>query len=207
MYAGQPDGEHRRKAARTVTRLPSLGPDQLSPAQAELYSQIVSGRRAIGPQHFALVAEDGALNGPFNALLFSPLLGSAVQELGEAIRFSTDLTARTREIAILIVAAHWQSSFERGAHETVGRAAGLTEEELTALRAGRIPKLSDAFEWAAAQFVFASANGDVTDREWEQWSPVLGNSVAVELSALVGYYSMLALQLRIFRVEPRDTWS
>jgi 4-carboxymuconolactone decarboxylase len=184
-----------------VTRLPTLRPSQLTPAQAELYVQITQGPRASGPQHFALATEDGSLNGPFNAFLFSPPLGSAVQALGEAVRFSTNLSARTREIAILVVAAYWRSDFERAAHESVGRAVGLTEPELAELRAGGLPKLSDKTESAAGQFVHALLTGDIADEEWARLMPVLGNTALVELSTLVGYYSMLALQLRVFRVD------
>jgi 4-carboxymuconolactone decarboxylase len=184
-----------------VSRLPALPPAVLTDEQRALYSEIAEGPRASGPQHFALTADDGSLQGPFNAFLFSPRLGHAIQELGAAVRFSTELTARTREIAILIVAARWHSAFERQAHEGVGRAIGLTETELTELRAGRIPELADTHENAAAHLVYAMARGDVSDAQWQRWASVVGNATAFELSTLVGYYATLALQLRVFRVD------
>jgi 4-carboxymuconolactone decarboxylase len=184
-----------------VSRLPALPPGVLTDEQRVLYAEIAEGPRADGPQHFALTGADGALQGPFNAFLFSPTLGHAIQELGAAVRFSTELTARTREIAILIVAARWRSAFERQAHEGVGRAIGVTENELAEIWAGRVPELADAHEAAAAHLVFAMARGDVTDEEWERWATVVGDSTAFELSTLVGYYATLALQLRVFRVD------
>jgi len=187
-----------------VSRLPALPPGVLTDAQRELYTEIAEGPRAAGPQHFALTAADGSLQGPFNAFLFSPTLGHAIQELGAAVRFSTELTPRTRELAILIVAAHWRSAFERQAHEGVGRAIGVTESELDEIWAGRIPQLADQHENAAAHLVFAMARGDVSDAEWQRWASVVGDSTAFELSTLVGYYATLALQLRVFRVDPRQ---
>ena len=188
-----------------MRRLPALPPEVLTDEQRALYSEIAEGPRAAGPQHFALKAADGSLEGPFNAFLFSPTLGHAIQELGAAVRFSTELTARTREIAILIVAARWSSAFERQAHEGVGRAIGVTEHELAEIWAGRVPDLADAHEAAAAHLVFAMARGDVTDEEWSLWGTVVGDSTAFELSTLVGYYATLALQLRVFRVDsPND---
>jgi 4-carboxymuconolactone decarboxylase len=184
-----------------VRRLPALPPEVLTDEQRALYAEIAEGPRAAGPQHFALTAADGSLEGPFNAFLFSPMLGHAIQELGAAVRFSTELTGRTREIAILIVAARWGSAFERQAHEGVGRAIGLTENELTEIWAGRVPALADVHEAAAANLVYAMARGDVTDDEWERWGSVVGDSTAFELSTLVGYYATLALQLRVFRVD------
>jgi 4-carboxymuconolactone decarboxylase len=184
-----------------VRRLPALSPTVLTDEQRALYSEIAEGPRAAGPQHFALTAADGSLEGPFNAFLYSPALGHAVQKLGAAVRFETELTARTREIAILIVAARWGSAFERKAHEGVGRAVGLTDSELDEISAGRIPELADEHERAAANLAFAMAHGDVSDDEWVRWGSVVGESTAFELSTLVGYYATLALQLRVFRVD------
>jgi 4-carboxymuconolactone decarboxylase len=184
-----------------VSRLPPLVPAALTASQRELYSAIAEGPRAQGPQHFALTGVDGSLNGPFNAFLYSPVLGNAIQSLGAAVRYSTTLTDRTREIAILIVAAHWKSAFEQHAHESVGLAVGLTEKEIADVAAGRIPHLDDVHERACAEFVFVVARGDVSDDEWQRIKPLVGAEVAFELSALVGYYAMLALQLRVFRVD------
>jgi 4-carboxymuconolactone decarboxylase len=184
-----------------VSRLPGLRPSSLNGEQEALYSSITEGPRARGPQHFALTAPDGSLNGPFNAFLYSPVLGNAIQELGAAVRYSTTLTDRTREMAILIVAARWDSGFERHAHESVGRAVGLTEDEIAELSAGRLPVLEDDHERACAELTFALAHGDVGDAEWTRLHPILGDPTAFELSTLVGYYAMLGLQLRAFRVE------
>jgi 4-carboxymuconolactone decarboxylase len=182
-------------------RLPVLTPDQLDPAARELYDSITAGPRASGPQLFALTGPDGGLVGPFNAMLYAPRLGAALQELGAAIRYRTGLSARVREIAILVVAAHWGSAFERYAHEAVGRAAGLTESELTALRTHADPGLSDPVERAAYDVVRALATRqDLDDAEFAGAVATLGHPGIVELSTLVGYYATLALQLRAFRV-------
>jgi len=184
-----------------MTRLPGLTPDALTDDQRALYADIAEGPRAQGPQHFALRNEDGSLRGPFNAFLFSPVLGNAIQSLGAAVRFSTELTARTRELAILIVAARWRSGFEREAHEGIARAAGLSQGDLDEIWAGRLPELADAHERAAGELVYAMARGDVSDAEWDRLAVVVGPSTAFELSTLVGYYATLALQLRVFRVD------
>jgi len=105
-----------------VNRLPGLTPDRLDPEQRELYDAIARGPRSRGPQHFPLVDADGALLGPFNAMLLAPGLGAALQEVGAAIRFHGTLDARARELAILVVASRWDSAFERSSHEAVGLA-------------------------------------------------------------------------------------
>ena len=187
-----------------MSRLTALRPDDLTHEQRAIYDDITTGPRAQGTQHFALTHPDGSLAGPFNALLHSPALGGAVQALGAAVRYATDLTARERELAILVVAAHWRSAFERHAHEAVGRAAGLTDEELAVVRNGGIPSLADAREAAIVRLAHAMTRGDVDDTQWAAASAVLTPATAVEVSTLVGYYALLALQLRVFRVDPRE---
>ena len=184
-----------------MSRIPGRAPEQLHGEAAALYAAITGGPRAQGPQHFALTDESGALNGPFNAFLLSPALGTALQELGAAVRYATALTPRVRELAILVVAGHWGSAFEQHAHEAVGRAAGLGDDELDALRAGRMPPLADPVERASVELCLALVAGDVDDASWSAAHELLGDRTIFELSTLVGYYATLALQLRVFRVD------
>ena len=183
-----------------MSRLEPIPPTELDEAQRALYTSITEGPRAQGPQHFALTRPDGALLGPFNALLLSPGLGQALQEVGAAVRYRTELSARTREIAILTVAAHWDSAFERAAHESIGAAVGLTEQELASIRAGEVPELADTEERACAHLVRAMVEGDVDDDSWASWADTVSAQTVFELTTLVGYYATLALQLRVFRV-------
>jgi len=181
-------------------RVHPFTPDALMGAQRDLYDAIAGGPRAQGPQHFALTRDDGSLRGPFNALLLAPDLGAALQDVGAAIRYRGALSDRAREIAILLVAAHWDSAFEREAHEAVGAAAGLTDAELFALRAGETSAFSED-EGLVARVTAALLDGDLDDDLWQAASVALGAEVVFELTVLVGYYATLALQLRVFRVE------
>ena len=183
-----------------MTRLEKMMPKSLTPEQLALYELITSGPRSLGPQFFALTSEDGSLNGPFNAFLLVPKLGRALQGLGASVRFETTLTARVREIAILMVAAHWDCAFERYAHENIGRSAGLTDIEIETIRGGSTPLLEDPREQASAELTQLLMDGDISDEKWASLAEPLGNAMLFELSTLVGYYTTLALQLRIFRV-------
>lgn len=181
-------------------RIPLLPPGSLSEDQRALYNAIVGGPRAQGPQHFALTNDDGSLRGPFNALLLAPPLGAALQSVGTAIRYGGTLTAREREIAILIVATAWNSAFERESHEAVGTAAGLTADELIALRSGETSTFADE-ERIVAQVVSQLVRHDLDDETWQEASAALGAATIFELTTLVGYYATLALQLRVFGVD------
>lgn len=188
--------------ARPV-RLPKLEIDALDPLRRALYDTIVGGPRARGPRLFTLTDDAGRLEGPFNAMLLSPALGGPLQALGSAVRYGSALTDRAREIAILVVAARWDSAFERHAHEAVGRSVGITEDELAALRDGRYEVLADADERLVATTADALADrSDLTDSEFAAARDGLGLELLFELTTLVGYYATLALQLRVFRVGP-----
>jgi 4-carboxymuconolactone decarboxylase len=198
-----------RKDAENMTRprQPRLHPAHLDEAQSRLYRAITEGPRSKGPQLFELTDEHGSLNGPFGGFLLSPAVGDALQALGAAVRYRTSLSDRTREMAILAVAARQESAFERYAHEAEGRACGLTAEELETLRAGGVPDLADHEERAALQLTMALLDGDVDESTWSTCVPPLPAGTVFELTTLVGYYSTLALQMRAFRVDhaPNET--
>jgi 4-carboxymuconolactone decarboxylase len=185
-------------------RLAALSSDTMTPEQVGLYREILSGPRGQGPRAVLLATGAGGLAGPFNAMLYAPEVGRALQELGAAIRFRTQLTPRVREMAILVVAQVWNSDYERFSHEPIGREAGLTEPEIEALRAGEDPGFADEPERIAYQVVRALVGpADLDDEQYAAAVAALGEQALVELSALVGYYATLALQLRIFRVPGR----
>jgi 4-carboxymuconolactone decarboxylase len=184
-------------------RLAALSSDTMTPEQVGLYREILNGPRGQGPRAVLLANGAGGLAGPFNTMLYAPAVGHALQELGAAIRFRTQLTPRVREMAILIVAQDWDSEYERTAHEPIGREAGLTDPEIEALRAGTDPGFTDQQERVAYQVVRSLVGpADLDDQEYEVAVATLGERALVELSTLVGYYATLALQLRIFRVGP-----
>ena len=187
-------------------RLPKFEPPALDAEQRSLYDAIAGGRRAQGPQLFRLADADGRLEGPFNAFLLQPRLGSALQALGASVRYDTGLDDRCREIAILVVAAHWRSDFEWHAHEAVGRAAGLGDAELAALREGRHAELAGRESVVARTAAALVTRGDLDDAEYGEAVGHFGPAGLFELLTLVGYYATLALQLRVFRVPaPEDT--
>jgi 4-carboxymuconolactone decarboxylase len=186
-------------------RIGKLEPSALDAEQRSLYDAIAGGRRAQGPQLFRLADAEGRLEGPFNAFLLQPRLGSALQALGASVRYDTGLDDRCREIAILVVAAHWRCDFEWYAHEAVGRAAGLGDAELAALREGRHAELAGSDSVVARTAAALVARGDLDDAEYAEAVGHLGPSGLFELLTLVGYYATLALQLRVFRVPAPDS--
>jgi len=186
-----------QKYHRSMSRLTMLMPDRMNQKQRELYDQLTKNE---GPD-VKMTNPDGSLVGPFNLMVHEPRLGGALQRLGGIILFRGSLSERAREIAILCVAAHQQSEFERSAHEAIGRTAGLTDAEMVAIAAKAPLELADAKEACVLSASRALLeNGDLDDASYARAVELLGEAGVIELSTVIGYYSLVALQLRLFRV-------
>lgn len=184
-----------------MSRIAQMHPDSLSDAQRAIYDGITAGKRATGPQLFNLTDDQKKLNGPFNALLLSPPVGAALSGVGEAIRFGTDIQARVREIAILIVAQEYKCEFEWYAHAAIGRDVGLDEEMLRALRTGETPIFEDTNEQAQYDFcIQLIRTRKIEDVLYERVKAIIGESGMLELVALVGYYTTLALIMNVYEI-------
>ena len=186
-------------------RIPRFDPAEMTDEQREIYDRFTAGRRARPNSPFSLVHPDGGLTGPANAWLLSPPVGRALERLGGTVRFELELGARAREIAILTVAYFRDSPFEVYAHVPAGRSAGLTEDELAALAAGKDPELVAADEIAVRATTTALLErGTLDATEYAAARDVLGERGLFELVTLVGYYQLLATQLAVFDVRPPE---
>lgn len=192
------------RSDRMHGRLPRPRPDELSPEQQAVHRSVLGGPRT-GDPAFALADADGRLTGPFNVMLAAPGPGLALSELGAALRFRTSLSDRVREIAILTLSVLERSSFEWYAHEAVARRIGITEDELSAIAAGAVPSTFDDIErtvqHGVAELVTA---GDLDETTYRDLESHLGTEGVVELIMLVGYYSLLALSMRVLRTPLPD---
>jgi alkylhydroperoxidase family enzyme len=181
-------------------RLPWYLPDELDTDGRALYDRIAGGPRAKGPQAFPLTDDAGRLNGPFNAMLASPNVGAALQEVGAAIRYRSALSDREREIAILEVSALRTSEFEWYAHVRVGRAIGLTAEEIDALQHGTdagtfVPREALVRRVCRALIVERTLDDALLDEA----EAALGTRALMDCVTLVGYYDLLALTMATWR--------
>ncbi len=182
-------------------RLKRLIPEQMSEGQKLAYDAIAGGKRSHVARKSPLIGPDGALEGPFNAMLLAPKVGMALQGLGSAIRYESGLTSRVRELSILMVAARWNCVFEQQAHEPLALDLGVTELELEAIRSGGIPEAQSESERLSFDAIARLlSSGDLNDEIYQKCKEELGEEQIFELTTLVGYYSTLALQLRVFRV-------
>ena len=172
----------------SVKRFRKLVPEQLSPEQRAVFEAIAAPRGGVVPA-------------PFHILLESPELASLTQALGAFCRYRTRLGPKLSELLVLITAAHWGAEYEFAVHAPEARKAGVPETVITALRANEPPRFDDTesqllYEFAASFF----ETRDVPDALFDKAVAQFGRRRVAELAGVLGYYSGLAILLRIFRV-------
>ena len=184
-----------------MSRLPIIQPQAFTPAQQRIFDSITGGKRSAVSVTGSPLTSDGGLRGPFNALLYSPAIGDAVQRVGEAVRFEGTLSPQLRELAILTVAAEWQAHYEWWAHERIARDVGVGEALIAGVKAGALPASADPQE----QMIHAFArevieHHHVSDDRYAAAVATFGETAVVELVLLLGYYTLIAMTLNVFAV-------
>jgi 4-carboxymuconolactone decarboxylase len=180
-----------------MSRLPDVHRDQLTPAGKAVWDSIVATRG----EH--VVSAEGVLVGPFNAMVHAPDAGGPLGSLGAALRFGTSLGRRLTEVAILTVASRWQAEFEWSAHARIAREASVSDGVIDAVGAGKEPPFTEDDErivHAAARELLTS--GRLSTASYGAARELLGDTGAVELVALCGYYTTISFLLNAFDVPP-----
>ncbi|NUL45326.1 carboxymuconolactone decarboxylase family protein [Cellulosimicrobium funkei] len=180
-----------------TTRFVSPMPAEMNSEQRAMYESITGGERASAAALTPIIDHDGRLIGPFGPMVLAPGVGDAVQRLGEALRFRGTLDPRTREFAILVVAAEQRSGFEWMAHVQAALQHGLSPDDVQALLAGDPPR-DPQLRRVGHLLLNLSHTGALEDETFVDATEHLGHAAVAELVWLHGYYRMLATALRVF---------
>lgn len=107
------------------------------------------------------------------------------------------------ELLILRVAHLRGCTYEFEHHRTLGKRAGVSDEQVRA-----VTKDLAEGSWSPRERLLLEtadalvANNDLTDAEWERLDDALPPKTAIEVLMLVGHYNMLATTLMALRVQP-----
>lgn len=171
-----------------MPRITLPAPETMSAEQRAVYDKVVAGPR-------------GRVQGPLRAAIHSPELADRWQALGALLRYRTTLTPRQSEIAILVTARACRSPFEWYAHRIEAEKAGVEAPVIEALLAQRTPDTLAGDD--AIVFHFASelnAHRSVSAATYARALARFGERSIVELTALVGYYTMVAMTLNAHEI-------
>jgi len=166
-----------------VARIPLVTPETLTPEQRPVYDAVVAGPR-------------GKVEGPLRAALHNPELADRWQKLGEILRYGTVFPPRLSEVAILVTAQQCACQLEWHIHAQVARGTGLDAAIIDDLRSGQRPDTDDDEVLAIRDYCVElheakRVSDEAYARVLERWD-VAG---VVELTALAGYYTMVAMTL------------
>lgn len=152
---------------------------QASASQIDVFDHIAASR-------------GGQMIRPYAAMLHRPEIARAAADLGAVIRFASTLSDYDRELAIATTAIERDCAFEWDSHQPLAAAAGVSELTLDAVESGS--EVSDHDDAGIVEFVRALCrSGRLDDQTFDLVLDRFGQEGVVELAALVGYYSMMAV--------------
>jgi 4-carboxymuconolactone decarboxylase len=151
------------------------------------------------PIYDSIVASRGVVGGPFLGLLHSPELAQRTAHLGSYVRFESSLDHKLIELAALATARELECKHEWIAHVNHAQKAGIPIETIRAIHQKKGP---EHFSSEDAQIISYVQELLRTHRASEATFQALygrlGEKGLVELTATIGYYSMVACTLNAF---------
>ena len=170
-----------------MNRTLEIAADALSDEQKTVFDQLVAGR--------------GRILGPYKIWIHSPTVASGMEHIGTFLNKRSSLSTREVEIGILVIAQHWDGEYVKQAHIKAGKAAGLTQEQIDAVLAGRDPQFSDPHERAVYRFATAlSSKTKLSDADFGEIEKAIGRDCIAEVLVLLGYYTSVALGMKAHEV-------
>lgn len=185
-------------------RLPPILPENLSAPLREVHDGITS-LVTEKQGHIAILNEQGALIGPFPAMLHFPQFGVPALLLHRALAAEARLPRTVREVAILTVGAAFGARYEIYAHEITAAEAGLSPSQIATLAAaGSATTLTDEEAIAHDVARVLSAGRTLPASTYVRAVEVLGRDGLGELVFLVAGYALIAVVLNAFDVPVPD---
>lgn len=171
-----------------MPRIPLVTEANMTDAQRRVYDAMMAGPRRSPPV------------GPLAAAMHRPDLAEKWSELGLVLRFNSSFEPRLREFVILLTGRWWDCQFEWFSHEGEARKAGLSEQSIETLRGGG-HRFAAPDEQAIHDYtVELLRDHRVSEPTYKRILDAYGTAGIVELTALIGYYAMVALTLNAHEI-------
>jgi 4-carboxymuconolactone decarboxylase len=168
-------------------RMPAIPDEKLTEAQKKASAEFAEGRGY-------------AVRGPFAVMLRSPEVMLRAKAMGDYLRFKSTIPPRLNEFAILVTARRWSQNYEWHAHRPLAEKAGLKPEIAQAVADGRRPTGMATDEEVVFDFCTElHANRSVSDATYQRALEAFGEQGVVDLTAVNGYYSFVAMVLNVAR--------
>ena len=181
-----------------MSRVPALSRDAVSIEQQPLWDRLEAERKM-------------PTANIFRALANAPVLLDAFLSYANALRDSSRLSPKLRELAILSVGHATGSEYEIAHHQSHGRKAGLTDEQLAAVadfeRAKEDSELFDDAERAVMALARESTTAvHVSDATWAAAAAHLDDQQMVELTLTIGWYNSGVRIMGLLHIDLEDSY-
>jgi 4-carboxymuconolactone decarboxylase len=165
--------------------------EDASPEAAAVYAEIAGSR--------------GRVLNVFRSLGHAPEGLRRLAALGEYARFGTQLPDRLRELLILATARANSCQYEWTQHAPLALRTGVTQAEIDALNAGRMPEGLSPLEAAAVRYVQElGRDRRVSEATFAAVREHLDERETTDLTLLTAYYTALGMALNAFEVELQE---
>jgi alkylhydroperoxidase family enzyme len=121
------------------------------------------------------------------------------------ILFKSSLSARDREIVILRIGWLCQAEYEWGQHVLIGKAAGMTDDEISSIKEG-----SSASAWNEHESLLIKATDElhseafISDETWNGLARSYSDQQMMDLVFTCGQYNLVSMALNSFGVQLDD---
>lgn len=195
---GKFDFDADARMAQTVANGPRYAPLTLDEVSPEGHEQVNAMRTAFN------IPEDRPFPDVSLITLRHPGMFRAQMVLGLEIAAKGTIPPRERELAILRIAQLARAPFEWCEHVDIGKAFGVTPEEIE-----RVIEGSSAPGWTEHEAALLRAIEEMiadhcmSDATWDTLAKTYDEKQMLELPMLVGSYLMTALQQNSLKIQPK----
>ncbi len=158
-------------------------------------------------QHFfdRIIRTRGRVAGPFQVLLNSPQIADRVATVGEFLLYDTVVPPAAKTLTWLIAAREYDCDYEWAASAPHAREAGVPDALIDAIW-NRAP-LKDLTQEQELLVDFCHqllrGNHHVSETTYRATVGHFGVAATVQIAASIGYFTMMAVVLNAFEVDPQ----
>jgi len=173
-------------------RLPTIPADQYTPDQKKASEEFLAVRKV-------------PVFGPFEPMMYSPDVMTLARSMGDYLRFHSSIGNTLSELVILVTSREWSQDYEWSFHYPIALKAGISKSIADAIADGRRPAAMSADEEIVYDFTTELLrNKSVSDATFDRAEQRFGKKGAVDMTAIAGYYGLLAMQLNMARYQSGD---
>ena len=167
-----------------MPRIPIITPESDLDAEQKRVLEGLLGRRG------------GRIPGPYRFTLHNAQVTEYMHPFGELLRLRSCFPLRLSELAIIVTARMWDCDYIFQSHSPNGVKHGLPQSVVDALARGERPAFDKKDEETIYDYLTELfEKHQISDETHARAVELFGIPAVVELTALSGYYGMVAMQL------------